>query len=46
VVNLGGSTVSKLIEGLNSMGMKPTDLIGVMQALQSAGALQGELRFM
>ncbi len=46
VVNLGGSTVSKLIEGMNSLGMKPTDLIGVMQALQSAGALQGELRFM
>ncbi len=46
VVNLGGANVSKLIEGMNSMGMKPTDLIGVMQALQSAGALQGELRFM
>lgn len=46
VMNLGGSTVSKLIEGMNAMGMKPTDLIGVMQALQSAGALQGELRFM
>jgi flagellar basal body P-ring protein FlgI len=26
--------------------MKPADLVGVMQALQSAGALQGELRFM
>lgn len=46
IVNLGGSTVSKLIEGLNAMGMKPADLIGVMQALQSAGALQGELQFM
>lgn len=46
VVNLGGANVSKLIEGMNSMGMKPSDLIGVMQALQSAGALQGELRFM
>jgi flagellar basal body P-ring protein FlgI len=31
---------------MNSMGMKPADLVGVMQALQSAGALQGELRFM
>ncbi len=46
VVNIGGANVSKLIEGMNSMGMKPADLIGVMQALQSAGALQGELRFM
>ena len=46
IVKVGGSSVSKLIEGLNAMGMKPTDLIGVMQALQSAGALQGELQFM
>lgn len=46
VVNIGGSTVSKLIEGMNAMGMKPTDLIGVMQALQSAGSLQGDLQFM
>lgn len=46
VVNIGGSTVSKLIEGMNAMGMKPSDLIGVMQALQSAGALQGDLQFM
>ena len=46
VVNLGGANVSKLIEGMNSMGMKPADLIGVMQALQSAGALQGDLKFM
>jgi flagellar P-ring protein precursor FlgI len=46
VMNLGGSTVSKLIEGMNAMGMKPNDLVGVMQALQSAGALQGELKFM
>jgi flagellar P-ring protein FlgI len=46
IVNVGGANVSKLIEGLNAMGMKPADLIGVMQALQSSGALKGELRFM
>jgi flagellar P-ring protein precursor FlgI len=46
VVNMGGANVSKLIESMNSMGMKPEDLVGVMQALQSAGALQGELKFM
>jgi|694.fasta_scaffold48558_5 flagellar P-ring protein precursor FlgI len=46
LVNFGGTSVSKLVEGMNSMGMKPADLVGVMQALQSAGALQGELRFM
>jgi flagellar P-ring protein precursor FlgI len=46
IVKVGGSSVSKLVEGLNAMGMKPSDLIGVMQALQSAGALQGDLQFM
>ena len=46
VVNMGGTNVSKLIEGMNSMGMKPADLVGVMQALQTAGALQGDLKFM
>jgi len=46
LMNFGGSSVSKLVEGMNAMGMKPVDLVGVMQALQSAGALQGELRFM
>jgi flagellar P-ring protein precursor FlgI len=46
VVNMGGSTVSKLIESMNAMGMKPADLVGVMQALQATGALQAELKFM
>lgn len=46
VVNMGGSTVGKLIESMNAMGMKPTDLVGVMQAVQAAGALQAELQFM
>jgi flagellar P-ring protein FlgI len=46
IINTGGSTVSKLIESLNAMGMKPADLIGVMQAIKSSGALQAELKFM
>lgn len=46
VVSMGGSTVGKLIESMNAMGMKPADLVGVMQAIQASGALQAELRFM
>ena len=46
IVPMGGSTVSKLIESMNAMGMKPADLVGVMQAVQASGALQAELRFM
>jgi flagellar P-ring protein precursor FlgI len=46
VVTMGGTTVNKLVESMNAMGMKPADLIGVMQALQSAGALQADIKFM
>jgi len=46
VVAMGGSTVSKLVESMNAMGMKPADLVGVMQAIQATGALQAELKFM
>lgn len=46
VVNMGGSTVGKLVESMNALGMKPADLVGVMQAVQAAGALHAELQFM
>lgn len=46
IVSIGGATVSKLVESMNAMGMKPSDLVGVMQAVQATGALQAELKFM
>jgi flagellar P-ring protein precursor FlgI len=46
ILNMGGSTVGKLMEAMNAMGMKPSDLVGVMQALKAAGALQAEIKFM
>lgn len=46
VVNMGGATVGKLVESMNALGMKPADLVGVMQAVQAAGALHAELQFM
>lgn len=46
VVTMGGSTVNKLVESMNALGMKPADLVGVMQAVQAAGALHAELQFM
>jgi flagellar P-ring protein precursor FlgI len=46
VVNLPGSTVGELIETLNAMGAKPSDLTGILQAVHAAGALQAELKFM
>lgn len=39
----GGVTISQVIEGLNSLGATPRDLINILQAIKAAGALQAEL---
>lgn len=41
VVN--GPDLQTLVRGLNQVGMKPTDMIAILQAVKSAGALQAEL---
>jgi flagellar P-ring protein precursor FlgI len=46
VVDIDGTTVGKLVESLNSMGVKPADLIGILQAIHTAGALNAELKVM
>lgn len=38
-----GSDLQTLVRGMNRMGMRPTDIISVLQAIKSAGALQAEL---
>jgi len=44
VMNLPGtSTIGDLVRGLNSMGVKPQDLISILQSMKAAGALQAEL---
>lgn len=40
---LEGVSVGDLVAALNSMGVKPRDLIIILQAIQAAGALQAEL---
>lgn len=45
VVKLGGTTVGQLVETMNALGMKPADLVGILQAIYAAGALQAELKF-
>ncbi|TWW11536.1 flagellar P-ring protein [Planctomyces bekefii] len=39
-------TVGDLIETMNALGVKPTDLVGILQAIHAAGALKAELKFM
>ena len=44
VMNLHGtSTIGELVRGLNSLGVKPRDLISILQSIKAAGALQAEI---
>jgi flagellar P-ring protein FlgI len=46
VVNMGGSTVGDLIETMNALGVKPADLVGILQSMHASGALQAEITFL
>lgn len=39
----GGSSLRSLVSGLNALGVSPRDLITILQALKTAGALQAEI---
>ena len=39
----GGASLQALVRGLNQLGVSPRDLITILQALKSAGALQAEI---
>lgn len=39
----GGTSLKSLVSGLNALGVSPRDLITILQALRSAGALQAEI---
>lgn len=38
-----GTDLQNLVEGLNRLGVGPTDIISILQAVKSAGAMQAEL---
>ena len=40
---VGGTTLRKLVNGLNQIGLKPSGIIAILEAIKSAGALQAEL---
>ena len=40
---VGGASLDSLVAGLNRIGLKPTDVISILQAIKTAGALQAEL---
>ena len=40
------ATIGDLVRGLNAIGASPRDLIGILQALKAAGALEAELEIL
>jgi flagellar P-ring protein precursor FlgI len=43
LVELRGATVSQLVESLNKLGATPRQIISILQAIKSAGALRAKL---
>ena len=39
----GGASLADLVGGLNTLGIKPRDIISILQNIKAAGALQAEL---
>lgn len=46
LMEVKGSTVGELIKALNALGVTPKDLISILQALKTSGALKAELVLM
>ncbi|MBF0093225.1 MAG: flagellar basal body P-ring protein FlgI [Alphaproteobacteria bacterium] len=42
----GGVSLQSLVNGLNSLGVGPRDMISILQAIKAAGALQAEIEVM
>lgn len=42
----GGVTIQELVDGLNALGIGPRDMITILQAVKTAGALQAEIEVM
>ena len=41
-----GANLGEVVRGLNTLGVTPRDLLGIMQAIKAAGALNAELSVM
>ena len=41
-----GATLDDLVKAVNDIGLAPGDLISVLEALQQAGAIEGDLQIM
>jgi len=43
VAVVSGSSLRALVTGLNQLGVKPSGIIAILEAIKSAGALQADL---
>ena len=39
----GGASLSKVVDALNMLGVTPSDLVAILEALKQAGALKAEM---
>lgn len=46
VVGIERVTIGELVETMNALGVKPADLVGVLQALHAAGAMHADLQIL
>ena len=46
IVLNGGASLQTLVKGLNALGVSPRDMISILQAIKSAGALQADIQVM
>ena len=46
VVLRSGVSLSTLVNGLNALGVSPRDMISILQAIKTAGALQADIEVM
>ena len=43
LTSFAGPTLKQLVRGLNQVGLRPTGIISILQAIKTAGALQADL---
>jgi flagellar P-ring protein precursor FlgI len=45
LIVVGGATsLQKLVDGLNALGVTPRDIISILQTIKAAGALQADIQ--
>lgn len=46
LVPVNGATIGDLVKSLNQMGVRPEDLVSILQSLHASGSLKAELRLL